>query len=74
MHLVGFIMTIYHDARSPGRQIHIIFDKCVPKIVPFLDNVEKYGRAGQDTDDNIMRLLKKATCKRVAKARIDTHY
>ena len=23
MHLVGFIVRIYHDARSPERQIHI---------------------------------------------------
>ena len=24
MHLVGFIMRIYHDARSPERQIYLI--------------------------------------------------
>jgi len=23
VHLVGFIITIYHDARSPERQIHL---------------------------------------------------
>jgi len=31
MHLVGFIIRIYHDARSPGRQIK----KCEElKLVP----------------------------------------
>jgi hypothetical protein len=29
-----------------------------PKIVPFLDNVEKYGRFRQATDDNIIRRMR----------------
>jgi len=24
VHLVGFIIRIYHDARSPERQIHVV--------------------------------------------------
>jgi len=30
VHLVGFIIRIYHDARLPERQIHVcLFDYCV---------------------------------------------
>jgi len=36
VHLVGFIISVYHDARSPERQIHevilTIFSKCVSKL------------------------------------------
>jgi len=28
VHLVGFIIRIYHDARSPERQIHIFVTYC----------------------------------------------
>jgi hypothetical protein len=38
-----------------NQNTHFIFNKYFPKIVPFLDNVEKYGRARQATDDNIIR-------------------
>ena len=34
--------------------------KFFPKIVPFLDNVEKYGTAEQATDDNIIRRMRVA--------------
>ena len=27
MHLVGFIVRIFYDARSPGRQIHSVFGR-----------------------------------------------
>jgi len=28
VHLFGFIIRIYHDARSPERQIHVSFCQC----------------------------------------------
>jgi hypothetical protein len=33
---------------------HFMFNNCFLKIVPFWDNVKKYDRAGQVTDDNII--------------------
>jgi len=34
---------------------HFVFSNCFfPKIVPFLNHVEKYCRAGQATDGNII--------------------
>ena len=41
MHLLGFIIRIYHDARSPERQIHFMFDKSVPKILSFFEIIWK---------------------------------
>jgi len=31
VHLVGFIIRIHHDARSPEHQIHVL-GKCVKKL------------------------------------------
>jgi hypothetical protein len=42
-----------------------------PKIVPFMRYVEKFGRAGQATDDNIIRRMRIAGW--ITKA-IDTHF
>jgi hypothetical protein len=39
-----------------------MFNKFFPKIVSFLDNVEKYARAGQVTDGNIIRRMRFACC------------
>ena len=41
-----------------------------PKIVPFIDNVVKYGTAGQATDDNIIQRMRFACW--ISKA-TDTH-
>jgi len=32
-----------------------MFNNIFPKIVPLGDNVEKYGTAGQDTNDNTIQ-------------------
>jgi len=40
---------------------HCMFNNFSPKIVPLRDNVEKYGTAGQATDDNIIRTAKMVT-------------
>jgi hypothetical protein len=42
-----------------------------PKLCPLCDNVGKYGRARQATDDNIIRRMYIAC--RVTKAKIQTH-
>jgi hypothetical protein len=33
---------------------HFIFNNLFKKIMPFMDNVEKYGTAGEAIDDNII--------------------
>ena len=35
---------------------HFIFNSVFPKIVSFIDSVEKYSTAGQATDDIIRRM------------------
>jgi hypothetical protein len=35
-----------------------MFNKFSSKIVPFIDNVEKYGTARQATDNNIIRRMR----------------
>jgi hypothetical protein len=40
-----------------NKNTHFIFSNIFPKIVRFLDNVEKYDIAGQATDDNIIRSM-----------------
>jgi hypothetical protein len=35
-----------------------MFNNVFPKIVPFMTYVEKYGRTGQATDDNIIRRIR----------------
>jgi len=41
------------DKRCTGNQnTHFMFTNYFRKIVPFWDNVENYGRAGEATDDN----------------------
>jgi len=37
---------------------HITFNYILPKIVPFMRNMEKYGTAGQATDDNIIQRMR----------------
>ena len=32
-HLVGFIIRIYHDARSPERQIQVVVDLSEPTLI-----------------------------------------
>jgi len=41
-----------------NRNTHFVFRNFPPKIVPFMRNVEKYDRAGQATDDNIIRHMR----------------
>jgi hypothetical protein len=43
-----------------NQNTHFMFNNFFPKIVPFLIsyNVEKYGRARQATDDNIIRRVR----------------
>jgi hypothetical protein len=36
---------------------NIMFNNFFSKILPFWDNVEKYGKARQVTDDNIIRRM-----------------
>ena len=36
MHLVGFIIRIYHDTRSPERQIQMCLKSIILKLVHFL--------------------------------------
>ena len=49
---------------------HFLFNNFFPKFAAFLDNVEKYGTAGQATEDNIKRRIR-FTCW-ISKG-IDTH-
>jgi hypothetical protein len=44
-----------------------------PKIVPFLDNVEKYGRTRHATYDNTVQNRKVQFACQIPKARIQTH-
>jgi hypothetical protein len=35
-----------------NQNTHLTFNKFFPKIMPLMNNVEKYGRAKQATEDN----------------------
>ena len=41
-----------------NQKTHFIFNNFVSKIVLFMRYVEKYGRAGQTTDDDTIRLVR----------------
>jgi hypothetical protein len=51
-----YFRQIYRENQNTQFVLNNIF----PKIVPFWDNLEKYGRARQATDDNIMLRRKDA--------------
>jgi len=40
-----------------GREIYIYIQHVLPKIVPFMRYVEKYGTTRQATDDNMAHAL-----------------
>jgi len=45
-----------------GKKTHFMFKNLFSKIVPLWDNVEKYCRAGQDTDDNMANFMFMVPC------------
>ena len=50
--LVLFRMrNVSNKSCRKNQNTHFVFSNSFPRIVPFLDNVEKYSRAGQATDD-----------------------
>jgi hypothetical protein len=53
-----------------NQNTHFVFSNFFPKIGPFMSNAEKYGTAGQATDDNIIRRMRFACW--ITKA-TDTH-
>ena len=49
---------IYRESRN----IYFIFNRFLPKSCRLYDNVGKYNKVGQATDDNIKRLTRVASC------------
>jgi len=44
-------------SRTENQNTNFIFSNFFPKIMPLWDNVEKYSRAGQPTEDNMVHVL-----------------
>jgi hypothetical protein len=49
---------MFHTNVVEKIKIYFMFNNFFPKIVPFIDNVEKYGTARQATDDKIIRHMR----------------
>jgi len=46
--------NIFDESCREYQNTHFMFNNLFQKIAPFLDKVEKYCRAGQTTDGNII--------------------
>jgi len=68
-------MRIFRQNCRENQTTYFKFNKCFfPKIVNFLDNMEKYGRNRQATEDNTVRRRKEVIYVQDNKENgIDTH-
>jgi len=47
--------TVSNKSCRKIRNTHFVFNNIFPKVVPYMRHVQKYGKARQTTDDNIIR-------------------